>query len=76
MNNGGRLWHRMGPPEWVRHLVFYSEFPEGRNRASFPDKDLSRVFFATQWAEVIGRLMEWHGAKASVAVFPDGTYQL
>jgi nickel-dependent lactate racemase len=76
MSYGGRLWHRMSPPEWVRHLVFYSEFPEARNRARFAEKDLDRVFFPSQWAEVIGRLMEWHGTKAKVAVFPDGTYQL
>jgi nickel-dependent lactate racemase len=73
---GGRLWHRMSPPEWVRHFVFYSEFPEARNLQRFDDKQLARVFFPSQWAEVVGHLMQWHGSKAKVAVFPDGTNQL
>jgi len=73
---GGRIWHRMSPPEWVKHFLFYTEFPEGRNRERFAEKDLERVFFPSQWAEVVGRLMEWHGTKAKVAIFPDGTSQL
>ncbi len=73
---GGRMWHRMSPPEWVKHFLFYTEFPEGRNRERFAERDLERVFFPSQWAEVVGRLMEWHGTKAKVAVFPDGTSQL
>ena len=27
------------------------------------------------WAEVVSKLIEWHGLKAKVAVFPDGTSQ-
>jgi hypothetical protein len=60
----------------VRHCLFYSEYPEARNWDRFADQDLDRVFFPSQWAEVIGRLMEWHGTKARVAIFPDGTNQL
>jgi lactate racemase len=74
--HGGRLWHRMPLPPHINHLMYYSEFPEGRNRSRFAEADLSRVYFPSQWAEVIGRLMEWHGTKAKVAVFPDGTNQL
>jgi hypothetical protein len=66
----------MSPPPWVNHCIFYSEFPEARNRDRFADNDLPRVFFPSQWAEVIGRLMEWHGIQAKVAVFPDATNQL
>jgi nickel-dependent lactate racemase len=73
---GGRVWNKMSPPEWVRHCLFYSEYPEARNWDRFADQDLDRVFFPSQWAEVIGRLMEWHGTKARVAIFPDGTNQL
>lgn len=73
---GGKVLSKMSPPPWVNHCIFYSEFPEARNRDRFADNDLPRVFFPNQWAEVIGRLMEWHGTKAKVAVFPDATNQL
>lgn len=73
---GGKVMNKMSPPEWVQHCIFYSEFPEARNWDRFADKDLNRVFFPSQWAEVIGRLMEWHGTRAKVAVFPDATNQL
>ena len=73
---GGKVLGKMSPPENVKHCIFYSEFPEARNWDRFADKDLNRCFFPSQWAEVIGRLMEWHGTKAKVAVFPDATNQL
>lgn len=73
---GGKVMSKMSPPEWVKHCIFYSEFPEARNWDRFADKDLPRVCFPSQWAEVIGRLMEWHGTRAKVAVFPDATNQM
>jgi lactate racemase len=73
---GGKVLSKMSPPEWVSHCIFYTEFPEARNWDRFADQDLARVVFPNQWAEVIGRLMEWHGTKAKVAVFPDATNQL
>jgi nickel-dependent lactate racemase len=73
---GGKVLSKIGLPEWVHHCILYSEFPEARNWFRFADQDLGRVYFPSQWAEVIGRLMEWHGTKAKVAVFPDGTNQL
>ena len=76
MSYGGKVLSKISLPEWVRHCIFYSEFPEARNRYRFADQDLDRVCFPSQWAEVIGKLLEWHGTKAKVAVFPDGTNQL
>jgi lactate racemase len=73
---GGRVLGKMAPPDWVKHCVFYSEFPEARNWDRFADSSLNRICFPSQWAEVIGRLMAWHGTKARVAVFPDATNQL
>ncbi len=73
---GGKLMNKMSPPAWVKHCVFYTEYPEARNWDRFAEKDLPRVYFPSQWAEVIGRLMEWHGTRAKVAVFPDATNQL
>jgi nickel-dependent lactate racemase len=73
---GGKLIGKMNPPAWVKNCLFYSEFPEARNWDRFAETCLDRVCFPSQWAEVIGRLMEWHGTKAKVAVFPDATNQL
>lgn len=73
---GGKLWNKMSPPDWVQHCIFHTEFPEARNRDRFTEKDLGRVFFPSQWAEVIGLLMQWHGTKAKVGVFPDAASQL
>jgi nickel-dependent lactate racemase len=73
---GGKVLSKMSPPEWVKHCIFYTEFPEARNRDRFVDKDLDRVTFPSQWADVIDQLMVWHGTSAKVAVFPDATNQL
>ncbi len=75
MTAGGRNPHRGGHamPEWVKHCVFFSEFPEARNRYRFAEKDLSKIIFPTNWAEVVAKLIEWHGFTAKVSVFPDAT---
>ncbi len=73
---GGRLWHKMPLPSNVSHFLYYSEFPEARNWSRFADADANRILLPSQWGEVVGRLIEWHGFKARVAVFPDGTNQL
>ncbi|MFC1935607.1 lactate racemase domain-containing protein [Chloroflexota bacterium] len=77
MSSGGRSGPVRGQPipSWVNHCIFFTEFPEARNRYRFAEKDLSKVHFATNWTEVISKLIEWHGFKAKVAVFPDGTNQ-
>ena len=74
---GGRNPRRGGHglPEWINHCIFYTEFPEARNRFRYAGKDLAKVIFPTNWAEVISKLIEWHGFNAKVAVFPDGTNQ-
>ncbi len=75
-STGGIL---LGPgtsvPSWVNHNIFYSEFPEGRTWWWWNKKDWSKTLLPDNWAEVIGKLIEWHGLKAKVAVFPDGTNQ-
>jgi nickel-dependent lactate racemase len=75
MNIGGRDWSKRSIPAWINHCIFYSEFPEGRNRALWADKDLNKVLLPNNWTEVVSKLIEWHGLKAKVAVFPDGTNQ-
>ena len=72
---GGRNLSKINVPAWVNHCLFYSEFPEARNWARFADKDLAKVMLPSNWTEVISKLIEWHGFKAKVAVFADGTNQ-
>jgi lactate racemase len=67
----------MGPgtptPAWVNHHIFYTEFPEARNQYWWAPRDWPKISLPDNWAEVVGKLIEWHGLKAKVAVFPDGT---
>jgi len=76
LSTGGR---GMGPginvPAWVSHNIFYSEFPEARNWQRWSLKDRAKTIQPKDWTEVVGRLIEWHGFKAKVAIFPDGTNQ-
>jgi len=72
---GGRNLRTQPVPPWVAHHVFYSEFPEARNWDRWAEKDHCRILLPSNWAEVIAKLIEWHGLKAKVAVFPDGTNQ-
>lgn len=75
MSIAGRVAGKVSVPTWVNHCIFYSEFPEGRNWSRWAEKDLSKVLQPNNWTEVISKLIEWHGFKAKVAVFPDGTNQ-
>ena len=76
LSTGGRLLGAgISVPSWVNHNVFYSEFPEARNWDRWADKDLPKTIQPSNWTEVVSRLIEWHGFKAKVAVFPDGTNQ-
>ena len=75
MSTGGRMWSKTSIPAWINHCVFYSEFTEARNRSLWQDKDLNKVLLSKSWTEVVSKLIEWHGLKAKVAIFPDGTSQ-
>lgn len=76
INTDDNIWtSKMSIPPWINHHIFYSEFPEGRNRAIWAEKDLNKVLQPNNWDETVRKLIEWHGTKAKVAVFPDGTIQ-
>lgn len=69
----GRNPGRLNIPDWVSHCLWYTEFPEAKTLERVPEKVRPKFLMTDKWAEVITRLVEWHGAKARVAVFPDGT---
>jgi len=72
---GGRGQGYMNVPEWLNHLVLYSEFPEARTLDRIPQKDQAKALLLRDWTDVVMALQKWHGDKAKVAVFPDGTIQ-
>jgi lactate racemase len=74
LDMGGRLLGGGGNvPVWVNHNVWYTEFPEARNLTAWAKKDYAKVSLISDWTEVVAKLITWHGLKAKVAVFPDGT---
>jgi nickel-dependent lactate racemase len=75
MSVTGRVAGRISVPPWVNHCIFFSEFPEARNWARWAENDLPKVLQPSNWTEVVSKLIEWHGFKSKVAVFPDGTNQ-
>lgn len=76
LSTGGRgMSAGINVPAWVNHNVFYSEFPEARNWQRWAPKDRVKTIQPSNWTEVISKLIEWHGFKAKVAVFADGTNQ-
>ncbi len=73
---GGRNASRLGLPEYVKHAIIYSEFPEMRTYDRFAEKDQSKIMLMSKWDDVIKALKQWHGAGSKTAVFTDGTIQL
>jgi nickel-dependent lactate racemase len=62
-------------PSWIEHFVYHTEYPEARNWYHWNEKDWHKVIQPSSWTEVIAKLIEWHGFKAKVAVFPDAATQ-
>ena len=76
MSTGGRLLFPPPPlPGWINHYVFHTEFPEARNWMQWDEKDWHKITQSSNWTEIVSKLIEWHGLKAKVAVFPDGADQ-
>jgi nickel-dependent lactate racemase len=44
MSYGGKVLNKISLPGWVHHCVFYSEYPEARNRYRFAEQDLGKVY--------------------------------
>ncbi len=73
---GGRNQVHFGLPEYIDHVIVYSEFPELRTVDRFAEKDQHKVVILNKWDKVIETLQGWHKSDPKVAVFPDGTMQL
>jgi nickel-dependent lactate racemase len=70
---GGKLQLRLRPPENVRHLIIYSEYPELASLNYLEGTD--RLVMMQDWNDVLGLLGESHGAGTKAAVYPNADIQ-
>ncbi len=69
----GRLRLAVKVPPHVRRLIILNEYPEYTARNYFAEPE--KIFFASSWDEVLRLLLEEHGNRARVVVYPDATIQ-
>jgi len=69
----GKLKLQVKIPQYVNHLIIYSEYPDlaGRGYVEASDK----VLFMNNWDDALQALQEFHGASTRVAVFPSAEIQ-
>jgi nickel-dependent lactate racemase len=70
---GGKLSLRMKPPEHVRRLIFFTEYPEISVRRSMEESD--RIVLESDWSKVMELLKEGRGDGTRVAVYPNADIQ-
>jgi len=69
----GKLKLQIKIPQYVNHLIIYSEYPDITGRGYVEESD--KVLFTNNWDDVIQTLQEFHGAEAKVAVYPSAEIQ-
>ena len=62
---------RISPP--VNHLIQYTEYPDLANSWFKP---VEKVVHHHRWDDVISTLRQWHGDRATVAVYPNADIAL
>jgi nickel-dependent lactate racemase len=70
---GGRLRLKMKPPENVKRLFIFTEYPELASRGYLEESD--RISFLYDWNEVMETLESRHGGGTRVAVYPSADIQ-
>ena len=70
---GGNLWSPAKIPQYVNHLIIYSEYPDLAGRGYVEESD--KVLFMNNWDDVLQTLQGFHGANAKVAVYPNAEIQ-
>ncbi len=60
-------------PEFVNHLIVYTEYPDLASRGWFGESD--KLLFLHKWDEVLQVLEKSHGADTKVAVYPNSEIQ-
>jgi len=69
----GKLKLQVKIPQYVNHLIIYSEYPDiaGRGYVEASDK----VLFMNNWDDALRALQEFHRAETKVAVLPNAEIQ-
>jgi len=60
-------------PEFVNHLIVYTEYPDLASKGWFGQSD--KLMFIHNWDEVIQVLKQFHGDDTKVAVYPNPEIQ-
>jgi len=60
-------------PQYVNHLIIYTEYPDNASRGWFEESD--KILFLHRWDDVLQVLQKFHGADTKVAVYPNAEIQ-
>ena len=60
-------------PPHVNHLISFTEYPDKAGIGLLGDSD--KTLFMSTWSDVLRVLQEFHGSRASVAVYPNADIQ-
>ena len=71
---GGKLKLQARLPQYVNHLIIYSEYPDLAGRGYIEASD--KVLFMNNWDDALQAVQEFHGASTKVAVFPNAEVQI
>ncbi|MFC1870848.1 lactate racemase domain-containing protein [Chloroflexota bacterium] len=67
---GSRFRFRAAIPPNINHLIIYTEYPDLAGLGFLEESD--RIMMMDNWDDVVRTLREFHGDKATVAVYPNG----
>jgi hypothetical protein len=70
---GGKFNLQMKPPDKVKRLIVFSEYPEVSIKRSMEDSE--KVILTDDWNEVLKLLEESCGPEAEAAVYPNADIQ-
>jgi nickel-dependent lactate racemase len=70
---GGQLRLQIKPPPNVNRLIVFSEYPELASKGYLEESD--KLLMMYRWQDVLQVLLENHGAKARVAIYPNADIQ-
>jgi len=64
---------QMQLPQYINHLIIYSEYPDVAGRAYIEESD--KILCMNNWDDVLQALQGFHGANAKVAIYPNAEIQ-
>ncbi|MFC1872063.1 hypothetical protein ACFLYF_06695, partial [Chloroflexota bacterium] len=64
---------RVPIPPNIKHLILYTKYPDSAGMGFFEKSD--KVLQMSDWDDTIRTLREFHGDKATVAMYPSADIQ-